>query len=291
MPRHSPQPDLDLPSGERLGELIGPVKQGPVGRNGQTLPGTAAVAPHQPRIAIPARPAELQRLLGASIDENRHLTAHVRRLEAELRRSSAELAKLRGELRGAVHDALTDPLTGLANRRSFDLELGAVGAAREQVVARAPRDGRCRSLQAGQRRPWARHRRPGVAHRGRGPPRQCQARQPGRPGWRRRVRPPAARRHSALYGRDRHPPVRDPRVPPARRARVARSHRADHALDRGGRWARGRKQLPDGMHAPTPPCTRRSAAAATGSASLACSSLSLPSQADVNSKFRPHMSL
>ena len=91
------------------------------------LTGIAAVAPDQPRIAIPSRPAELQRLLGASIDENRHLNTQVRRLEAELRRSSAELAQLRGELRGAVHDALTDPLTGLANRRSFDLEVGAVG--------------------------------------------------------------------------------------------------------------------------------------------------------------------
>jgi diguanylate cyclase len=116
-----PQPHLDPPSGERLGGFL-------VGRNGQTLAGISEVAPHQPSIAIPARPEQLQRLLGASIDENRHLTAHVRRLEAEVRRNSAELAKLRGDLRGAVHDALTDPHTGLANRRSFDLEMRAFAA-------------------------------------------------------------------------------------------------------------------------------------------------------------------
>jgi diguanylate cyclase len=128
MPRHSPQPDLDLPSGEQLGALIERVKPAPAGRNGQTLPGTAGEALHQPRITVPSRPEDLQRLLGASIDENSHLTALVRRLEAELRGRSAELAKLRGELRGAVQDALTDPLTGLANRRSFDLELRAITA-------------------------------------------------------------------------------------------------------------------------------------------------------------------
>jgi diguanylate cyclase len=124
----APQPDLDLPSGERLGELIGRVKEALVGSNGQTLPGPAELMSHLPGIAIPARRGELQRPLGAGMDENSHLTAHVRRLEAELRRSLAEVAKLRGKLRDAVQDALTDPLTGLANRRAFDLELGAVAA-------------------------------------------------------------------------------------------------------------------------------------------------------------------
>jgi diguanylate cyclase (GGDEF)-like protein len=130
MPKHSLQPDLDLPSSQRLGELIGRANRALVGHNGQRFPGAAATA--EPSVAIPAGPAELQRLLGARVDENRHLTAHVRRLEAELRRRSAEVAKLHGQLRGAVQEALTDPLTGLSNRRSFDAEL-------RRFVARAGR--------------------------------------------------------------------------------------------------------------------------------------------------------
>jgi hypothetical protein len=128
MPTHLPQPHPDPPFGDRLGGLIGRVREALVGRHGQTLPGTPEATPPQQCIGVPARPAEAQRLLSATIDENRNLTAHVRELEAELRSSSAEVAKLRGQLRGAVQDALTDSLTRLANRRSFDLECAAVVA-------------------------------------------------------------------------------------------------------------------------------------------------------------------
>jgi hypothetical protein len=96
MPRHLSQPHPDPPFGERLGGLVERAREALVRRNGQTLSGTPEVAPHQPCIVIPARPAEAQRLLSATIDENRNLTAHVRELEAELRSSSAEVAKLRG---------------------------------------------------------------------------------------------------------------------------------------------------------------------------------------------------
>jgi hypothetical protein len=68
MPRHLPQPHLDLWSDQPADELI------QVDGNGQRLPNAAEVAPHQPFIAIPARAEALQQLLGASIDENRHLT-------------------------------------------------------------------------------------------------------------------------------------------------------------------------------------------------------------------------
>jgi diguanylate cyclase len=127
MPRRLLQPDLRVPSRERLGELIGRLTDGLLDLSRQP-PSSATAVLAQPGVADPAQPEELQRLLSASVDDNRFLMAQIRRLETAQRRSSAELARLRGQLRGALRDALTDPLTGLANRRAFDLELEAVEA-------------------------------------------------------------------------------------------------------------------------------------------------------------------
>lgn len=111
MPSQPHQRDLDPPTRER---------------HGQPTPVEVAIQP--PFGNALAGGEQLQRLLATLGDQNRQLAAHVRRLEAELSRSSAELTKLHGDMRRAIQDSLTDPLTGLANRRSFDLQLQAIAA-------------------------------------------------------------------------------------------------------------------------------------------------------------------
>jgi diguanylate cyclase (GGDEF)-like protein len=289
MPKHSLQPDLDLPSSERLRDLIGALTEGIVGRNGQTLPGTPDATPHQPCIGVPARPAEAQGLLSATIDENRNLTAHVRELEAELRSSSAEVAKLRGQLRGAVQDALTDSLTRLANRRSFDLECAA-------VVARASRSSPAHLVMAD------------IDHFKR--VNDTRGHDVGDEVLRivGEVLLANVRRDSlvARMGGDEFG-VLLPRASPhytaaiatrlcellASRPLVVRGdpdaiERITLSIGVAG-WHAGETSAEWYMHAPMRRCTRRSAAAATGSASLAYSSLSFNFAGRCKPKFDPHM--
>ena len=259
-----PQPDLRVPSSERLGELIGRLTEGLLGRSGQT-PSSAPPSSRQTSRASPY-PLDPRSCNGCSAraatttGASRPRFAGSRRNCAGARQSSPSCA---GELRGAVHDALTDPLTGLANRRAFDLELGAVERAPEQVVTRAPRDRRYRSLQAGQRRPWPRHRRRGPAHRRRGAARQGQARQPGRAARRGRVRAPAAGGRARPM-RSRSPSACARPSPPAPSSCAATPRSASGSRSRSG-WPVGRRStaVPDGMPAPTRRSTGRSEAAAT----------------------------
>ena len=59
---------------------------------------------------------------------HRRLSAENRQLAIQLRGLEAELARLRLALTRATSDAMTDPLTGLANRRAFDEALEAAVA-------------------------------------------------------------------------------------------------------------------------------------------------------------------
>jgi diguanylate cyclase len=72
-----------------------------------------------------AKPApDLQALVGEIVDATRNMLAYARRVEAEMANSSQQVEGLRADLAHAQHEANTDSLTGIANRKYFDYELG-----------------------------------------------------------------------------------------------------------------------------------------------------------------------
>lgn len=74
----------------------------------------------------PAKPPpELQVLVNEILGETREMQARARRLETELAESSQQIEGLRFDLAKAQREANTDSLTGIANRKYFDHELGA----------------------------------------------------------------------------------------------------------------------------------------------------------------------
>lgn len=66
---------------------------------------------------------QLRRMIGAIADETRTMVEHSRRLGDQLGHTSRQLAKMREDLESVRREAMTDALTGIANRKYFDLEL------------------------------------------------------------------------------------------------------------------------------------------------------------------------
>jgi diguanylate cyclase len=72
-----------------------------------------------------ANPApDVQALIGEIVEATRDMLAHARRVEAEMAESAQQIEGLRTDLATAQHEANTDSLTGIANRKYFDYELG-----------------------------------------------------------------------------------------------------------------------------------------------------------------------
>ncbi len=79
---------------------------------------------------------QLQQLVGQVLSETRHALTEVRNLETRIDSSSKEIASLRTNLDHVRREALTDALTGIANRKLFDFQL--VEAARVAIDGEMP---------------------------------------------------------------------------------------------------------------------------------------------------------
>lgn len=71
---------------------------------------------------------QIRETVGAMVQETRAILAKNQRLEQRLRESTAEMASLRQDLETVRRDALTDALTGVANRKQFDQRLREASA-------------------------------------------------------------------------------------------------------------------------------------------------------------------
>ena len=66
---------------------------------------------------------EMEEILNKVVSETRHMTENGNSLKLVLDETRVEVDKLRNELERAKQEALTDPLTGLKNRRSFEVAI------------------------------------------------------------------------------------------------------------------------------------------------------------------------
>ncbi|MGD2119632.1 MAG: GGDEF domain-containing protein [Chromatiales bacterium] len=81
---------------------------------------------HIDHLANSKTPADVLKAAAAIISETRAFVTESQRLEAHLLDASEEMNNLKAELINARREATTDSLTGLHNRRGFDLRLQAM---------------------------------------------------------------------------------------------------------------------------------------------------------------------
>ena len=100
------------------------------GEYGETLEG------FQAQLAGPETVSEVRTLVEQVLTETRRMQDRTKELERALHDSSKELASINDHLAAARHQALTDSLTGIANRRSFDDSLDEL--TREAAMEQQP---------------------------------------------------------------------------------------------------------------------------------------------------------
>jgi diguanylate cyclase len=70
-------------------------------------------------------PGDLRKLVNSLLAATREMETRTKSLETELQKSSDQVSELRSQLSDVHKENLTDPLTGIANRKAFDAALAA----------------------------------------------------------------------------------------------------------------------------------------------------------------------
>lgn len=86
---------------------------------GQTLSAASGELGHD------RTPDDLRRLVGGLISATKVMEERSKSLEGQLQNSSQQVSELKSQLDNVRKEALTDPLTGIANRKAFDTNLQA----------------------------------------------------------------------------------------------------------------------------------------------------------------------
>ncbi len=73
-------------------------------------------------------PADLRKLVSGLMAATREMESRTKSLESELQQSSDQVTELRSKLDNVRKESLTDPLTGIANRKAFDTAMDAAMA-------------------------------------------------------------------------------------------------------------------------------------------------------------------
>lgn len=84
---------------------------------------------HVAKLQEPGSADDLSQALAALMDDTATMRGNVGELSQQLASTVSEVARLRAELDAAREESLLDPLTGIANRRGFDLALRSALAA------------------------------------------------------------------------------------------------------------------------------------------------------------------
>lgn len=117
-----------LEHGRRLNELALRLERELVEARRETRSYGTTLSTVRSAVEQPIELGHIAALLARIAEETCRMQELARRLEGGLASGAAEIGELRRSLQAAQHAALTDPLTGLANRKRFDLALASLAA-------------------------------------------------------------------------------------------------------------------------------------------------------------------